>query len=93
MLACGISSLYYETLFLPNTVLRIAMSEVIVTTLLISPTSMLPDKLTLPLAIAYVTTATANNVSVSARKVIKNPCVLDFARIPLGGWSLTERRD
>jgi hypothetical protein len=82
---------FYETLFLPNTALRIAISAVIVTMLLMRPTSMLPEKLTLPLATAYVIIATAKSVNVSARKVIKNSWVFDFDWLPLP-WSLMQYR-
>ena len=69
------------------------MSAVIVTILLIRPMSMLPEKPTLPLAIAYVMIATANNVMVSARKVIRNSCVFDFDRASLCEGSLMDMMD
>lgn len=62
-----------------------AISAVMVTILLINPTSILPEKPTLPLAMAYVITPTAKSVRVSARKVIKNSWVFDFDRMLLGG--------
>ena len=69
------------------------MSAVMVTMLLMRPMSMLPVKLTLPLTIAYVMIATANNVMVSARKVIRNSSVLDFDRVSLCGGSLMDMKD
>jgi hypothetical protein len=69
------------------------MSAVMVTMLLMRPMSILPVKPTLPLAIAYVMIATANKVMVSARKVIRNSCVLDFDRVSLCGGSLMDMKD
>jgi hypothetical protein len=52
---------------------------------------MLPEKLTLPLATAYVIIATANSVNVSARKIMRNSWVLDFDWLPLP-WSLMDHK-
>lgn len=55
-----------------------AINAVTVTTLLISPTSIVPENPTRPLAIPYVTMETAKSVAVRARNVIKISCVLVF---------------